>query len=99
MQRILRRAAQFANGSKKQTYGTPASDIASAIRVSAIFRDGQVIENRRGWTRRSDAQPLAGSANLARRSSTFVDSLAPRLMCESVRLNRNDSDVGQQQLS
>jgi hypothetical protein len=77
VQTILRRAAQFAlNGSTKQTCGTPASGIASAVRVSEISRDGHVIENRQGLTRGADAQPLAGSANLGRRSSTFVDSLA-----------------------
>ena len=36
-----------------------ASGIASAIRVSAIFRGGQVTENRQGRTRRADALPLA----------------------------------------
>ena len=40
---------------------TPASGIASAIRVSAIIRGGQLAENRQGCARRADAQPLAGS--------------------------------------
>jgi hypothetical protein len=44
VQTILRRAAQFAlNGRTKQTCGTPASGMASAIRVTAIFRDVKVI--------------------------------------------------------
>jgi hypothetical protein len=54
-----------------------ASGIASAIRVFAIFRNGRVTENRQGRKRRADAQLLDGSAHLARRSSAFVDSLAP----------------------
>ncbi len=71
-------APQFAlKGQYKTDLWNPASGIASAIRVSAIFRDGQVMENRQRLTRRADAQPLAGSAYLGRRSSTFVDSLAP----------------------
>jgi hypothetical protein len=40
---------------------TPASGLASAIRVFAILRDGHAIEDKQGWTRRADAQPLAGS--------------------------------------
>ena len=46
---------------RKRLSGTPASGIASAIRVSAILHAGQITENRQGRTRRADAQPLAGS--------------------------------------
>ena len=53
-----------------------ASGIASAIRVFAILRDGRGTQSKQGRTRRADAQPLAGAADLGRRSSTFVVSLA-----------------------
>jgi hypothetical protein len=65
--------AEETPGSKKQTCGTPASGIASAVRVSEISRDGHVIENRQGLTRGADAQPLAGSANPGWRSFMFLN--------------------------
>ena len=39
---------------------SPASGIASAIRVSATIRGVRVVEVRQGRTRRADALPLAG---------------------------------------